>query len=69
MRLYGFQILATTTMGSKEWFFDFEKIRLCKTVKLGNNKTMTVVGKGNIRVKIKGFNKVISYVYFVRVEE
>lgn len=50
--------------GSKEWFIDLEE-GLCKTVKLGNNTTMTVVGKGSIRVKINGFTQVISDVYFV----
>ncbi|XP_017438446.1 uncharacterized protein LOC108344528 [Vigna angularis] len=50
--------------GSKEWFSDFEE-GLCKTVKLGNNTTMKVVGKGSIRVKIHGFTQVISDVYLV----
>lgn len=34
-------------------------------VKLGNNTRMSVVGKGNVRLQINGFNHVVTEVYYV----
>ena len=35
------------------------------TVKLGNSTRMSVVGKGNVRLQMNGFNHVVIEVYYV----
>jgi len=49
---------------NKEWFTEMEE-GLLRTVKLRNNITMTMVGKGNICVQINGITQVIYDVYFI----
>lgn len=50
--------------GNKEWFFDLdEKFR--EFVKLGDNSRMTVMGRGNIKLQIKGMTQVITKVYCI----
>ena len=49
--------------GNKGWFSNLEGI--CQTVKLGNDMTMDVVAKGNVRMQVNGVTQVISDVYFV----
>ncbi|XP_050902500.1 uncharacterized protein LOC127114184 [Lathyrus oleraceus] len=50
--------------GNKNWFLEMEE-GFCKIVKLGNDTTMNVVAKGNIRVQMNGITQVIFDVYFV----
>ena len=50
--------------GDKTLFYDFnESFR--QMVKLGNNSKMTVMGKGNVRLKVNGFNHVATEVFYV----
>ena len=39
--------------GKKEYFIDFDE-NFSDTVKLGNNTSMVVIGKGNIRLQVDG---------------
>lgn len=50
--------------GNKEWFSELEE-SFRRTVKLGNDTTMAVVAKGNIRMQINRITQVISDVYFI----
>ncbi|KAG7598707.1 Zinc finger CCHC-type superfamily [Arabidopsis suecica] len=50
--------------GSKEWFSDLEE-GINRTVKLGNDTRMSVVGKGSVKVQISGITQVIPDVYYV----
>ncbi|KAG7534720.1 GAG-pre-integrase domain [Arabidopsis thaliana x Arabidopsis arenosa] len=50
--------------GNKEWFCNMEG-DLNKTVKLGNDMTLSVVAKGSVRVQVDGITQVISDVYYV----
>ncbi|MCH81218.1 retrovirus-related pol polyprotein from transposon tnt 1-94, partial [Trifolium medium] len=50
-------------IGTKEWLFDFdEKFR--ETVKLGDNSTMQVMGKGNVKLYLAGKISIITDVYY-----
>nr|KYP40105.1 Retrovirus-related Pol polyprotein from transposon TNT 1-94 [Cajanus cajan] len=51
--------------GNKRWFTKIHKQGLCKTVKLGNDTTMAVEAKGDIRVCINGCSYTITDVYYV----
>ncbi|KAG6489641.1 hypothetical protein ZIOFF_050917 [Zingiber officinale] len=48
----------------KEWFSDLDE-EFRTSVKLGNNSTMTVMGKGNIRLQIVGATQVITDVFYI----
>jgi len=50
--------------GSKEWFSELEE-GFNRTVKLGNDTRMSVVGKGSVKVKVNGVTQVIPEVYYV----
>lgn len=50
--------------GNKEWFAELEE-SFRRTVKLGNDTTMVVIAKGNIRMQINRITQVISDVYFI----
>lgn len=50
--------------GNKEWFSDLEE-DFNRTVKLGNDTRMSVVGKGNVKVQVNGVVQVIHEVYYV----
>ncbi|XP_070042981.1 uncharacterized protein [Nicotiana tomentosiformis] len=45
--------------GKKEYFFDFDG-RFRDSVKLGNNLSLSVIGKGNIRLQVKKTTQVIT---------
>jgi hypothetical protein len=50
--------------GKKEYFSDLnEKFR--DSVKLGNNASMTVMGKGNVRLQVNGITQIFTSVFFV----
>jgi len=50
--------------GKKEYFSNFnEKFR--ESVKLGNNTSMVVSGKGNIRLQVNGIAQIITGVFYV----
>nr|DAD39485.1 TPA_asm: hypothetical protein HUJ06_013808 [Nelumbo nucifera] len=50
--------------GDKALFCDFtESFR--QMVKLGNNSKMTVMGKGNIKLKMNGLNHIVTEVFYV----
>ena len=50
--------------GDKELFCELnEEFR--QMVKLGNNSRMSVLGKGNVRLHLNGFNHVVIGVFFV----
>ena len=51
--------------GNKLWFTEIHEEGLHKTVKLGNDTTLEVAAKGNIRVQINNTAHVISDVYYV----
>ena len=51
--------------GNKLWFTKIHEEGLHKTVKLGNDTTLEVAAKGNIRVQINNTAHVISDVYYV----
>nr|KYP67630.1 Retrovirus-related Pol polyprotein from transposon TNT 1-94 [Cajanus cajan] len=51
--------------GNKRWFTKIHEQGLCNTVKLGNDTTMTVEAKGDIRVSINGCSIIIIDVYYV----
>jgi transposase InsO family protein len=50
--------------GKRELFSDFDDT-FRETVKLGDNSTMLVTGKGNIRMFVNGFVQIITNVFFV----
>lgn len=50
--------------GNKTWFVNMEH-DFNRTVKLGNDMRMAVVGKGSVRVQVDGITQMISYVYYV----
>lgn len=50
--------------GNKKWFSDLEE-GFNRTVKLGNDTRMSVVGKGSVRVQVNGVIQVIPEVYYV----
>lgn len=50
--------------GNKEWFFGLdESFRF--SVRLGDNSTMMVMGKGNIKLRIDGLIQVITEVFYI----
>ena len=49
--------------GNRSFFIDFDG-SFRQSVKLGNNSTMVVMGKGNIRLQVGGMTQVITEVYF-----
>ncbi|KAI5422610.1 hypothetical protein KIW84_045881 [Lathyrus oleraceus] len=50
--------------GCKDWFFELEE-GLNRSVKLGNDTRMSVVGKGSVKVQVNGATQVIPEVYYV----
>ncbi|KAI5439493.1 hypothetical protein KIW84_025042 [Lathyrus oleraceus] len=48
----------------KDWFFNLEE-GFNRSVKLGNDTRMSVVGKGNVKVQVNGATQVIPEVYYV----
>jgi len=48
----------------KELFYDLNE-NFRKTVKLGNNSSMTVMGKGNVRIRVNENTQVITSVFYV----
>jgi len=50
--------------GKKEFFSDLDE-EFYESVKLGNNSTMTVKGKGNVRLQVNGNFQIITGVFYV----
>ena len=50
--------------GKKEYFSDFDE-SFRDSVKLGNNSSMVVTGKGNVRVQVNGIIMIITEVFYV----
>ncbi|KAG7557256.1 Reverse transcriptase RNA-dependent DNA polymerase [Arabidopsis suecica] len=50
--------------GCKEWFSELEE-GINRSVKLGNDMRMSVVGKGSVKVQVNGVIQVIPEVYYV----
>jgi len=50
--------------GKKELFSDLDE-NFRETVKLGNNSSMTVMGKGNVRIRVNENTQVITGVFYV----
>lgn len=50
--------------GKKEMFTNFDDI-FRKSVKLGNNSSLVVLGKGNVRMEVNGIMQVITGVFYV----
>jgi len=50
--------------GKKEIFSDLDE-EFYESVKLGNNSTMTVKGKGNVRLQVNGNFQIITGVFYV----
>lgn len=51
-------------IGTKEWLFDLDET-FRETVKLGDNSTMAVKGRGNLKLNIDGKISVITDVYYL----
>ncbi|GAU13723.1 hypothetical protein TSUD_348270 [Trifolium subterraneum] len=51
-------------IGTKEWLFNFDD-KFRETVKIGDNSTMQVMGKGNVKLYLAGQVTVISDVYYL----
>ncbi|CAJ2658399.1 unnamed protein product [Trifolium pratense] len=51
-------------IGTKEWLFDYDDT-FRETVKLGDNSTMSVMGKGNVKISLQGKISVITDVYYL----
>ena len=50
--------------GSKEWFFTFDS-KFRQLVNLEDNSSMMAMGKGNVKLLIKGLTQTITEVYFI----
>jgi hypothetical protein len=50
--------------GKKEMFTDLDDT-FRKSVKLGNNSSLAVIGKGNVRMEVNGIMQVITGVFYV----
>jgi len=50
--------------GNREYLFDFDG-SFKNLVKLGNNLSLSVVGKGNIRLQVKETTQVITSMFYV----
>ena len=50
--------------GKKEYFSDLNE-NFKDSVKLGNNSSMAVMGKGNIRLQVNGTTQIITEVFYV----
>ncbi|GMP96106.1 hypothetical protein CsSME_00044899 [Camellia sinensis var. sinensis] len=50
--------------GKKEYFSDFDE-SFKDYVKLGNNSSMVVMGKGNVRLQVNGKAQIITRVFYV----
>ena len=50
--------------GTKEYFSDFDG-SFRDSVKLGNNTSMVVTGKGNVRLQVNGIAQIITGVFYV----
>lgn len=50
--------------GKREFFSDFEG-NFREKVKLGDNSSMDVMGKGNVRMLVNGFVQIITGVFYV----
>lgn len=50
--------------GNKEYFSDFDGI-FRDSVKLGNNTSMAVLGKGNVRLQVNGLIQIFTGVFYV----
>ena len=50
--------------GKKEYFLDFDG-SFRDSVKLGNNSSMDVMGKGNVRLQVNGIIMIITGVFYV----
>ncbi|XP_058740872.1 uncharacterized protein LOC131613200 [Vicia villosa] len=51
-------------VGTKKWFFDFDD-KFRESVRLGNDSKMAVIGKGNVKLCVKGRIHVITNVYYI----
>ena len=51
-------------MGRRSFFSDLDE-NFRETVKLGNNSSMTVMGKGNVRIRVNENTQVITGVFYV----
>ncbi|KAL0420698.1 UNVERIFIED_CONTAM: hypothetical protein Slati_3092700 [Sesamum latifolium] len=50
--------------GKKDYFTDFDE-NFSDTVKLGDNTSMVVAGKGNVRLKVNDMVQIITGVFYV----
>lgn len=50
--------------GKKEYLSDFDDI-FRYSVKLGNNTSMAVLGKGDVRLQVNGLIQIITGVFYV----
>jgi len=50
--------------GKKEYFLDLNE-QFRDSVKLGNNSSMTVMGKGNVGLQVNGITQIFTSVFFV----
>jgi hypothetical protein len=50
--------------GTKEVFYDLDE-NFSETVKLGNNSSMVVKGKGYVRFQLNGISHIITSVFYV----
>ena len=50
--------------GKKDYFSDFDGT-FHDSVKLGNNTSMSVLGKGNVRLKVNEMTQIITRVFYV----
>ena len=50
--------------GKKECFSDFDE-SFRDSVLLGNNSSMVMIGKGNVRLQVNGITQIISEVFYV----
>jgi len=50
--------------GKKEYFTDFDG-SFKGLMKLGNNSSMVVIGKGNVRLQVNGITQIITGVFYI----
>lgn len=50
--------------GKKKYFLDFDEL-FRDSMKLGNNSSMIVLGKDNVRLQVNGLIQIITRVFYV----
>jgi hypothetical protein len=51
-------------LGNKQWFVDFNE-QFQHSGKLANNSRMLVMGRGNIKIEIRGIIQVVTNVFYI----